>query len=61
MIEINEEINILFYHTDFQLLSDEGKEYLRQSHVDRTKQGKDVWNAWAEDVLAGGNDNPQNP
>lgn len=42
MIEINEEINILFYHTDFQLLSDEGKEYLRQSHVDRTKQGKDV-------------------
>ncbi|MBS9777372.1 MAG: pentapeptide repeat-containing protein [Gammaproteobacteria bacterium] len=52
MAETGENVNILFYHEDFKLLSNDGKAYIRQSHVNRAKQGKDVWNVWADDVLA---------
>ncbi|PID65737.1 MAG: hypothetical protein CR975_05970 [Gammaproteobacteria bacterium] len=49
----SEPIDIEKYHRDYiDTLSEEERQAIRQSHVERIKQGREVWNAWAKQVLA---------
>lgn len=52
MAQLNETIDIQQYHKEhIETLSEEENQAIRETHVERAKQGHKVWNAWAEQVL----------
>ncbi len=50
---ISKSIDIQKYRRDYvDTLSEEERQAIRQSHVERMQQGADIWNTWAKQVLA---------
>ncbi len=48
----DEPINIQQFHRDYiETLSRKERQAIRQSHLKRMRQGRKIWNAWAEQVL----------